>query len=229
MLPDVRRSLVEEKRGPEPTVRCMLVGDGAVGKTSMIISYIANGYPDEYRQTAFDVFTGSVTVDGIPVRIQLMDTAGQEDYDAFRSLCYEHADVFLLCFSVVCPTSFHNVTSKWIPELRAQRPSLPIILVGTQADRRHDVNVLIALDQLRLSGPVGAAEGRDLADRIGALDYVECSALTQENLKEAFDAAIFAAIKHKARRRSGAPGKRGLVGRAKRISSGAWKKLFCFV
>lgn len=37
---------------------CMLVGDGAVGKTSMIISYIFNGYNSEYRQTAFDVFTG---------------------------------------------------------------------------------------------------------------------------------------------------------------------------
>lgn len=39
-------------------VSCMLVGDGAVGKTSMIISYIFNGYTSEYRQTAFDVFTG---------------------------------------------------------------------------------------------------------------------------------------------------------------------------
>lgn len=39
-------------------VSCMLVGDGAVGKTSMIISYIFNGYNSEYRQTAFDVFTG---------------------------------------------------------------------------------------------------------------------------------------------------------------------------
>lgn len=37
---------------------CMLVGDGAVGKTSMIISYIFNGYNSDYRQTAFDVFTG---------------------------------------------------------------------------------------------------------------------------------------------------------------------------
>lgn len=37
---------------------CMLVGDGAVGKTSMVISYIFNGYNSDYRQTAFDVFTG---------------------------------------------------------------------------------------------------------------------------------------------------------------------------
>lgn len=43
---------------PEPVISCMLVGDGAVGKTSMIISYTNNGYPTDYKQTAFDVFAG---------------------------------------------------------------------------------------------------------------------------------------------------------------------------
>lgn len=39
-------------------ISCMLVGDGAVGKTSMIVSYTSNGYPTEYQQTGFDVFSG---------------------------------------------------------------------------------------------------------------------------------------------------------------------------
>lgn len=60
MLPEVSRTVADGKTGSDPTISCMLVGDGAVGKTSMIISYIANGYPDEYRQTAFDVFTGKL-------------------------------------------------------------------------------------------------------------------------------------------------------------------------
>ncbi|XP_041927548.1 rho-related GTP-binding protein RhoV [Alosa pseudoharengus] len=224
MLPEVGRSVAEAKTESDPTISCMLVGDGAVGKTSMIISYIANGYPDEYHQTAFDVFTGSVTVDGIPVRIQLMDTAGQEEYDKFRSLCYNHTDVFLLCFSVVNPTSFHNITTKWIPQLRAHNPTLPIILIGTQADLRYDVNVLINLNQLRFK-PVESSQARGLAEQIRAQDYVECSALTQDNLKEAFDSAIFAAIKHKAYRAR----KLGIMGRAKTFSSGGWKKFFCFI
>ncbi|XP_061901130.1 rho-related GTP-binding protein RhoV isoform X2 [Entelurus aequoreus] len=58
-------------------ISCMLVGDGAVGKTSMIVSYTSNGYPVDYRQTGFDVFSGQVQVDGTPVRVQLVDTAGQ--------------------------------------------------------------------------------------------------------------------------------------------------------
>lgn len=51
LRPDKAARLREE-------LSCMLVGDGAVGKTSMVISYIFNGYDSDYRQTAFDVFAG---------------------------------------------------------------------------------------------------------------------------------------------------------------------------
>ncbi|KAG7237272.1 hypothetical protein INR49_032605, partial [Caranx melampygus] len=159
---------------------CMLVGDGAVGKTSMIISYIFNGYNSEYRQTAFDVFTGEL----------------KEEFGHLRSLCYAHVDVFILCFSVVNPVSFDNVTSKWIPQIRAGNPTSPIVLVGTQSDLHHNVDVLIHLDKRRTK-PVHFSRARKLAHRIRAHDYVECSALTQHNLKDVFDCAVSAAIKHK--------------------------------
>lgn len=58
-----------------------------------------------------------------------------------RPLCYASADVFLLCFSVVSPTSFHNVPEKWVPEIRKHVPFAPLILVGTQCDLREDVKV----------------------------------------------------------------------------------------
>ncbi|XP_061098178.1 rho-related GTP-binding protein RhoV-like [Conger conger] len=207
----------------DPVLTCMLVGDGAVGKTSMIVSYTTNGYPTEYRQTAFDVFSVLVQVDGVPVRIQLMDTAGQEEFDGFRSLSYSHIDVFILCFSVVNPTSFQNVTKIWVPEIRAHNPSSPIVLVGTQADLRFDVNVLIDLDARGVK-PVQVSSARGVADKIRAAGYVECSALTQKNLKEAFDTAIFAAVKHKARK-----AKKRLSRRSKAFSKYAWRKFFCFV
>ncbi|TSR99400.1 Rho-related GTP-binding protein RhoV [Bagarius yarrelli] len=209
----------------EPVIRCMLVGDGAVGKTSMIISYTNNGYPTDYKQTAFDVFSGQVQVDGAPVRIQLMDTAGQEEFDGFRSLSYAHSDVFLLCFSVVNPTSFQNITKKWIPEIRSCNPTSPIILVGTQSDLLLDVNVLIDLDRYKVK-PVLGPQARNLAEKIRATEYVECSALTQKNLKEAFDAGIFAAIKYKARK---ARKTRLSDRRTKAFSKCSWKKFFCFV
>ncbi|KAG9336496.1 hypothetical protein JZ751_002843 [Albula glossodonta] len=215
---------ITHEKTQEPALSCMLVGDGAVGKTSMIVSYTTNGYPTEYKQTAFDVYSGLVQVDSTPVRIQLMDTAGQEEFDGIRSLCYADTDVFLLCFSVVDPTSFQNITKKWIPEIRAHNPASPIILVGTQSDLRHDVNVLINLDRFNVK-PVLNSRACELAEKIRAQDYVECSALTQKNLKEAFDTAIFAAIKHKARKAR----KLRFSDRAKTFSKCGWKKFFCFV
>ncbi|CAL1585943.1 unnamed protein product [Knipowitschia caucasica] len=206
-------------------ISCMLVGDPAVGKTSMVVSYTSNGYPAEYLQTGFDVFSGQVQVEGSPVKVQLLDTAGQEEFDEFRALSYGQTDVFLLCFSVVNPTSFHNITKKWIPEIRAHNPSAPIVLVGTQSDLLLDVNVLINLDSSNVS-PIVKNRAKSMAEKIRAADYVECSSLTQKNLKEAFDAAIFAAIKSKTRK-----GKKRRFSdrRTKAFSSCSWKKFFCFI
>ncbi|XP_041810414.1 rho-related GTP-binding protein RhoV-like [Chelmon rostratus] len=206
---------------------CMLVGDGAVGKTSMVISYIFNGYNSEYRQTAFDVFTGVVHVNGVPTRIKLIDTAGQEEFGHLRSLCYAHVDVFILCFSLVNPVSFDNITSKWIPQIRAGNPTSPIILVGTQSDLRHSVDVLIRLDQ-RHTKPVHFSRARRLAHRIRAHDYLECSALTQHNLKDVFDSAVFAAIKNK--HMSLKHSKRlSLLKRLKAFCDCGWRKISRFI
>ncbi|XP_024909735.1 rho-related GTP-binding protein RhoV-like isoform X2 [Cynoglossus semilaevis] len=176
-------------------VSIMLVGDRAVGKSSLIISYVFNGYNSQCRPTVFDVFTGLVHVNGVPTRIKLIDTAGQ-DFDHLRSLCYAHVDVFILCFSLVDPVSFDNITSKWIPQIRAGNQRSPIVLVGTQSDLRHSVDVLIHLHQWNTK-PVHFRKARRMAQRIRACDYVECSALTQHNLKDVFDSAVWAAIKHK--------------------------------
>ncbi|XP_031227371.1 rho-related GTP-binding protein RhoV isoform X1 [Mastomys coucha] len=209
---------------PELGIKCVLVGDGAVGKSSLIVSYTCNGYPARYRPTALDTFSVQVLVDGAPVRIELWDTAGQEDFDRLRSLCYPDTDVFLACFSVVQPSSFQNITEKWLPEIRTHNPQAPVLLVGTQADLRDDVNVLIQLDQGGREGPVPHPQAQGLAEKIRACCYLECSALTQKNLKEVFDSAILSAIEHKARleKKLNAKGVRTL-------SRCRWKKFFCFV
>uniref|UniRef100_A0A3B3ZAN3 Uncharacterized protein n=2 Tax=Periophthalmus magnuspinnatus TaxID=409849 RepID=A0A3B3ZAN3_9GOBI len=180
---------------PERRVKCVLVGDGAVGKTSLVVSYTTNGYPTEYIPTAFDNFSAMVSVDGHPVRLQLCDTAGQDEFDKLRPLCYTSADVFLLCFSVVSPASFQNVPEKWVPEIRTYAPHAPLVLVGTQCDLREDVKVLIDLAKYR-ERPVDPAEAKDCAREIEAVTYIECSSLTQKNLKDVFDSAILASLQN---------------------------------
>ncbi|KAG8560532.1 hypothetical protein GDO81_015021 [Engystomops pustulosus] len=219
----LRRRNSSRPNSQELGIKCVLVGDGAVGKTSLVVSYTINGYPTEYQPTALDTYSVQVQVDGAPVRIQLCDTAGQEDFDHLRSLCYPETDVFLVCFSVVNPSSFQNVTEKWIPEIRTHSPHTPVVLVGTQTDLRDDVNVLINLNRCRVR-PVSESQAQGVAQKIRAQTYVECSALTQKNLKEVFDTAILSAIKHKARLEKKLSSK-GF----KRLSKCRWKKYFCFV
>lgn len=149
----------------------------------------------------------------------------QEEFDEFRALSYAHTDVFLLCFSMVNPTSFHNITKKWVSEIRAYNPSSPIVLVGTQSDLLLDVNVLINLDRSNVK-PILSSRARSMAEKIRAADYIECSSLTQKNLKEAFDAAIFAAIKNKTRKTKK---RRFSDRRTKAFSRCSWKKFFCFI
>ncbi|XP_033844634.1 rho-related GTP-binding protein RhoV-like [Periophthalmus magnuspinnatus] len=204
-------------------VSCMLLGDGAVGKTSIIISYVFNGYSSDYKQTAFDVFTGLVHVNGTPTRIKLIDTAGQDEFGHLRSLCYAYVDVFILCFSLVNPGSFHNIATKWIPQIRCRNFTSPIILVGTQSDLCNNVNVLLHLQERNMA-PVNFKQAKKLAKRIQAHDFVECSALTQHHLKDVFDSAIFAAIKNKWA--GGKSKKLSIIKSLRSLSYRGWKKIF---
>ncbi|KAG9342121.1 hypothetical protein JZ751_017120 [Albula glossodonta] len=176
----------------ERVLKCVLLGDGAVGKTSLVVSYTTNGYPTRYVPTAFDDFS----------------------------------DALLLCFSVVSPASFQNVWEKWVPEIRRRCPLTPVLLVGTQCDLRQDVKVLIELARRR-ERPVPEADARALADKVGAVAYVECSALTQKNLKEVFDAAIAVGLRHTDRRDRRERKVRSTADKMKMLSKSWWKKYVC--
>lgn len=111
---------------------------------------------------------------------------GQEDYDRLRPLSYPQTDVFLVCFSVTSPASFENVREKWFPEVFHHCPGVPCLIVGTQVDLREDSSVREKLARQKQE-PVREEDGKKLANELGAVKYVECSALTQKGLKNVFD------------------------------------------
>lgn len=164
-------------------VKCVVVGDGTVGKTSLLLSYTQNRFPVEYVPTIFENFTTGVEVDGTPFHLSLWDTAGQEEYARLRYLSYPETDVFLLCYSVNEMSTFHNIGEHWHGELKHHCPEAKIVLVGTKVDLRVEA-------EKNSQAFVTKEMGMDLAKNLQVDRYVECSALTQDGLVELFETAM---------------------------------------
>ncbi|CAH8350120.1 unnamed protein product [Eruca vesicaria subsp. sativa] len=159
-------------------IKCVTVGDGAVGKTCLLISYTSNTFPTDYVPTVFDNFSANVVVNGATVNLGLWDTAGQEDYNRLRPLSYRGADVFILAFSLISKASYENVSKKWIPELTHYAPGVPIVLVGTKLDLRDDKQFFVDHPG---AVPITTAQ----------LEIVFiCMLMKMQNVKGVFDAAI---------------------------------------
>ena len=165
-------------------IKCVIVGDGAVGKTCVLISYTSNAFPGLYNPTVYgDNYSAHVLVDGREINLGLWDTAGHDEFGSLRPLSYPQSDVFLVCYSVVNPSSFERVESKWIPEIRDHCPEVPMVLVGTKIDIRTNRDTL---KESPITYEMGFKRARDW----GCVKFFECSALEQKGLKDVFDEAI---------------------------------------
>eukprot|EP01097_Dermamoeba_algensis_P005222 TRINITY_DN3317_c0_g3_i3.p1 TRINITY_DN3317_c0_g3~~TRINITY_DN3317_c0_g3_i3.p1 ORF type:complete len:214 (-),score=30.84 TRINITY_DN3317_c0_g3_i3:135-776(-) len=168
-------------------IKLVVVGDGAVGKTSLLISYATGKFPTEYIPTVFENYTTPMDYSGETILLHLWDTAGQEDYDRLRPLSYPGADVVLLCFSTVSQASYSAIREKWYPEVNHYIPSVPHLLVGTKVDCREaqepDPNV-------GKFDPITTDKGEEMAKAIGAVKYIEISSRTRHNLDEVFRQAV---------------------------------------
>uniref|UniRef100_A0A2K6AZR5 Cell division control protein 42 homolog n=1 Tax=Macaca nemestrina TaxID=9545 RepID=A0A2K6AZR5_MACNE len=169
------------------TIKYVVVGDDAVSKTCLLISYTTNKFPSEYVPTVFDNYAVN------PYTFGLFDTAEQEHYDRLLLLSYPQTDVYLVCFSVVSPPSFENAKEKWVPEITHHCPKPPFLLAGTQTNLRDDPSTIEKLSKNKQK-PVTPETAEKLVRDLKAVRYVECSALTQKGLKNVFDKAILAAL-----------------------------------
>jgi len=169
-------------------VKLVVVGDGAVGKTSLLISYATGEFPTEYLLTVFENYTAQMKREsGEMILLHLWDTAGQEDYDRLRPLSYPGADVVLLCFSTINQASYDAIREKWAPEVHHYIPNIPHILVGTKIDLRQlkhpDPN----------SGkfePITPEMGQAMASEIAATCYMEVCSKTGQGINQVFTEAV---------------------------------------
>ncbi|EDR00323.1 uncharacterized protein LACBIDRAFT_240706 [Laccaria bicolor S238N-H82] len=184
----------------EISKKLVIVGDGTVGKTCLLIRSVKGFFPEIYVPTVFENHVQEFDFDQVKIQLALWDTASQCDYDGLRPLSYIDADVILIAFAVDSQDSFDNITEKWFEEVTRWCPGVPIFLVACKMELRHDPQTINTLSAYGME-PVTQEQGMSLAQKIGASYYGETSAKNGHGVEDLFDRAAHAAMQHKRRER----------------------------
>jgi len=176
----------------------VVLGGGGVGKSALTIQFTQNLFVTEYDPTIENSYRKQVALDDTYVMLDILDTAGQEEYSVMRGQYIRTGAGFILVYSIASKTSYHTVS-----ELRKQilmikeRPDYPIILLGNKADL-DDQDRRVTYEQ-----------GQELASS-WECGFFETSAKTRLNVEESFDWLVRAMIKHVHKIKSGDSGGGGL-------------------
>ncbi|XP_037761483.1 rho-related BTB domain-containing protein 1 [Chelonia mydas] len=195
------------------TIKCVVVGDNAVGKTRLICARACNTTLTQYQLLATHVPTvwaidqyrvcqevlerSRDVVDEVSVSLRLWDTFGDHHKD--RRFAYGRSDVVVLCFSIANPNSLNHVKTMWYQEIKHFCPRTPVILVGCQLDLRYADLEAVNRARRPLARPIKRGDilpperGREVAKELG-LPYYETSVFDQFGIKDVFDNAIRAAL-----------------------------------
>ncbi|KNC98585.1 Ras-like protein [Spizellomyces punctatus DAOM BR117] len=153
--------------------KLVVVGGGGVGKSALTIQFIQSHFVDEYDPTIEDSYRKQCVVDEEVALLDVLDTAGQEEYSAMREQYMRTGEGFLCVYSITSRNSFEEISTFYQQILRVKdKDYYPIIIVANKCD----------LESERV---VSTQEGRDLARSFGC-KFVETSAKQKINVDEAF-------------------------------------------
>ncbi|KAG7231528.1 hypothetical protein INR49_011588 [Caranx melampygus] len=153
--------------------KVIMVGSGGVGKSALTLQFMYDEFVEDYEPTKADSYRKKVVLDGEDVQIDILDTAGQEDYAAIRDNYFRSGEGFLLVFSITEHESF-TATSEFREQILRvkEEEAIPLLLVGNKSD----------LEERR---QVTAEEAAGKAGEWG-VQYVETSAKTRANVDKVF-------------------------------------------
>jgi len=158
--------------------KVIMVGAGGVGKSALTLQFMYDEFVEDYEPTKADSYRKKVVLDGQDSQIDILDTAGQEDYAAIRDNYFRSGEGFLCVFSITDKSSFDETNDFREQILRVKgvdssnASSIPFLLVGNKSD-------------LTEQRQVSEEEGQQLADKMG-VRYVETSAKFRNNVDKVF-------------------------------------------
>ncbi|XP_012945849.1 ras-related protein R-Ras2 [Aplysia californica] len=153
--------------------KLVVVGGGGVGKSALTIQFIQSYFVTDYDPTIEDSYAKQCVVDDHVARLDILDTAGQEEFSAMREQYMRSGEGFLLVYSVIDATSFKEIQKFHRQILRVKdRDEFPMLLVANKSD----------LDSQRV---VSTEEGQELANKL-KIKYIEASAKHRLNVDQAF-------------------------------------------
>jgi len=152
--------------------KLVVVGDGGVGKSALTIQLIQNHFVEEYDPTIEDSYRKQVVIDGETCLLDILDTAGQEEYSAMRDQYMRTGEGFLLVFAVNESKSFENINA-YREQIKRVKDSdeVPMVLVGNKCDL-----------------PMRAVDMRNVQEtaRNYGIPFIETSAKTRMGVDDAF-------------------------------------------
>jgi len=173
--------------------KLVVVGGGGVGKSALTIQFIQSHFVDEYDPTIEDSYRKQCVIDEEVALLDVLDTAGQEEYGAMREQYMRTGEGFLLVYSITSRNSFEEISTFHQQILRVKdRDSFPVIVIGNKCDLEYERQV-------------GHNEGRDLAKHFGC-QFLETSAKQRINVDTAFTELVREIRKYNKEQASGRPG-----------------------
>ncbi|XP_028409181.1 ras-like protein RAS2 [Dendronephthya gigantea] len=164
---------MSKEKDTERQYKLVVVGGGGVGKSALTIQFIQSHFVSDYDPTIEDSYRKQCVIDERVAHLDILDTAGQEEFSAMREQYMRSGEGFLLVFSLTDRASFDEINKFYNQILRVKdRSEFPMIIVGNKSD----------LERERV---VSAQEGNELGRQL-KIPYIEASAKTRTNVDAAF-------------------------------------------
>ena len=167
--------------------KVVIIGDGAVGKTSLIKKYTQGSFQKEYISTLGTQFSKyEEVIDGEKVELYLWDIAGQDSFDALRQRFYTGSSGAIIVFSHAPEQSqSYNHVNKWLGDLKKHCGNIPIVLFGNKVD-------LVGDGELASNPNIPASDSNveQFAKDNRFIGYYKTSALTGHGVTDAFKALV---------------------------------------